>query len=117
VWDAGLPQCRQEIPGLQQLHREYKDKGLVILGFNCADDRRIARVFLRDNSVTFPCVLDSSELAARLIRVDYGNKTGLLPLNYIIDPQGRVVDGWFGPEQDPERVLAALKKAGLELAQ
>ncbi len=117
VWDAGSPQCRQEIPGFQQLHHEYQDQGLAILGFNGTDYRRIARAFLRENSVTFPTVLDSSEAAARLIRTGYGNKTGLLPLNYIIDPQGRVVDRWFGQDQDPERVLAALAEAGLELAQ
>jgi peroxiredoxin/outer membrane lipoprotein-sorting protein len=117
VWDSGTPQCRAEVPGLQQLHQDYRSKGLVILGFNCTDDRRIARAFLRENSVTFPCVLDSSENAARVIRVGYGNRTRTVPLNYIIDPQGNVVDGWFGNEQDPERVLAALQKAGLELAQ
>jgi peroxiredoxin len=117
LWDTGSPQCREEIPGFQQLYQEYRDKGPVFLGFNCSDDRRIARVFLRENGVTFPSVLDSSEAATRLIRTGYGNKAGILPLNYIIDPQGRVVDGWFGQEQDTDRVLAALKKAGLELAQ
>ncbi len=113
VWDSGTPQCRAEVPGFQQLHQDYRRKGLVILGFNCADDRRIARAFLRENSVTFPCVLDSSEAAVRVIRLDYGNRTKTVPLNFIIDPQGKVVDGWFGQEQDPERVLAAFGKAGL----
>jgi peroxiredoxin len=117
VWDAGSPQCRAEIPGLQQLHQDYGDKGLAILGFNCTDNRRIARPFLRANSVTFPTVLDASESAVRLMRLDYGNKAGFLPLNYVINRQGRVVDAWFGREQDPERVLAALGKAGLGLAQ
>ena len=117
VWDTGSPRCREEIPGFQRLYHEYRDKGPVFLGFNSSDDKRIARVFLRESGVTFPSVLDSSEAATRLLRVDYGNKAGVLPLNYIIDPQGRVVDGWFGQEQDPDRVLAALKKAGLELAQ
>ena len=117
VWDTGAPLCREEIPGFQQLYQEYRDKGPVFLGFNCSDDKRVARAFLRENDVTFPSVLDSSEAAARLIHTDYGNKSGLLPLNYILDPQGRVVDGWFGQDQDPDRVLAALKKAGLELAQ
>jgi peroxiredoxin len=117
VWDTGSSQCQQEIPGFQQLYQEYRDKGPVFLGFNCSDDRRIARAFLRVNGVTFPSVLDSSEAATRLIRVDYGNRAGVLPLNYIIDPKGRIVDGWFGQEQDADRVLAALRKAGLELAQ
>ncbi len=117
VWDTGSPQCREEIPGFQQLCREYQDKGPVFLGLNCSDDRRIARTFLRANGTTFPSVLDPSETATRLIRMGYGNRAGILPLNYIIDPQGRVVDGWFGQEQDADRVLAALRKAGLELAQ
>ncbi len=117
VWDTGSPQCREEISGFQQLYREYPGKGPVFLGLNCSDDKRIARAFLREKGVTFPSVLDASEAATRLIRMDYGNKAGALPLNYVIDPQGRVVDGWFGQEQDPDRVLAALKKAGLELAQ
>ncbi len=117
LWDTGAPQCREEMPGFQQLYQEYRDKGPVFLGFNCSDDRRLARAFLRDNHVTFPSVLDSSETATRLLRVDYGNKAGVLPLNYIIDPQGRIVDGWLGREQDPDRILAALKKAGLALAQ
>jgi len=117
AWDTGSPQCREEIPGFQQLSQEYRDKGPVFLGFNCSDDRRLGRAFLRANRVTFPTVLDSSEAAARLIRTGYGNRAGILPLNYIIDPQGRVVDGWFGQEQDADRVLAALRKAGLGLAQ
>ncbi len=117
LWDSGSPQCRKEIPGFQQLYQEYRDKGPVFLGFNCSDDKRMARAFLRANGITFPGVLDSSEAAARLVRTGYGDKAGILPLNYIIDPQGRIVDGWFGQEQDADRVLAALKKAGLALAQ
>jgi peroxiredoxin len=117
VWNSGVPQCREEIPGFQQLHQDYQDKGLAILGFNCTDNRRIARTFLRASGVTLPSVLDPSETAVRLMRDGYGNRTKTVPLNYIIDPQGKVVYGWFGYEQDPEQVLAALRKAGLGLAQ
>jgi peroxiredoxin/outer membrane lipoprotein-sorting protein len=117
LWDSGASQCREEIAGLQQLHQDYQDKGLAILGFNCTDDRRIARAFLRASGVTLPSVLDPSDTAAKLMRDGYGNRTKTVPLNYIIDREGKVVYGWFGHEQDPERVLAALKAAGLELAQ
>ena len=99
------------------MHQDYQDKGLAILGFNCTDNRRIARTFLRASGVTLPSVLDPSETAARLMRDGYGNRTKTVPLNYIIDPQGKIVYGWFGQEQDPEQVLAALRKAGLGLAQ
>jgi peroxiredoxin/outer membrane lipoprotein-sorting protein len=116
-WDTGSLQCREEIPALQKMHQEYKDKGLAILGFNGMDNRRIARAFLRENKATFPTVLDSSDVTANLVRTGYGNRAALVPLSYIIGPQGTVVGAWFGQEQEPEQILAALKKAGLGLAQ
>ena len=42
-------------------------------------------------------------------------KGGGVPLNYIIDPQGKVVDTWYGYEEGHQRALAALKKAGLKV--
>jgi peroxiredoxin len=98
---------------LQKLHEDYRDKGLAILGFNSSDDKQIALEFLRENQATFPMILDSSEAA---IRTAYeGYKTTGVPLNYIVDPQGKVVDTWYGYEEGHQRALAALKKAGLQL--
>ena len=98
---------------LQKLHEKYSDKGFVILGFNCADDRKIALEFYRENSATFPTVLDSSE-AGRRIGSD-GYKMMGVPLNYVIDRKGNVVDTWYGYEEGHKRALAALKKAGLDV--
>jgi peroxiredoxin len=96
---------------LQKLHEKYRDKGLVILGFNSSDDKKIAMEFLRENSATFPTVLDSSDAARK---VDYeGYKCTGVPLNYIIDRQGKIVDAWYGYEEGHARALAALEKAGL----
>jgi glutathione peroxidase-family protein len=98
---------------LQKLHEQYRDKGLVILGFNCSDDKEIALEFLRENKATFPTILDASATATRVGFSDY-KMTGV-PLNYILDRQGKVVDTWYGYEEGHKRARAALKKAGLEL--
>jgi peroxiredoxin len=98
---------------LQKLHQKHKDKDMVILGFNCADDEKIALEFMQENSATFPNILDSSSAATR-IQFD-GYKGSGVPLNYIIDRQGKVVDAWYGYEKGHKRALAALKKAGLKL--
>lgn len=116
-WDTGSLQCREEIAHLQKLHQEYRGKGLAILGFNCADNRRIARAFLRESKVTFPTVLDSSDVTASLVQTGYGNRAALVSLSYVIDPHGRIAGAWFGQEQAPERILAVLRRAGLEVAQ
>ena len=98
---------------LQGLHEKYCDKGLVILGFNCSDDKQIAMEFFRENSATFPTILDSSEAANRVSFDDY--KCTGVPLNYIIDKEGKIVDAWYGYEEGHKRALVALEKAGLKL--
>jgi len=98
---------------LQTLHEKYAGKGLVLLGFNCSDDRKIALEFLRENGATFPGILDSSDAAIKVSFRDY--KAGGVPLNYVIDKQGKIVDTWYGYEQGHKRARAALEKAGLKI--
>ena len=89
----------------------------MILGFNCADNKRIAQNYMRENSVTFPNVLDSASEAEKVMLRSYKNKTQTVPLNYIIDSQGNIVDAWFGYEEGGKRASAALKKAGLQIVE
>ena len=98
---------------LQTLHEKYNGKDLVILGFNCSDDRKIALEFLGENGAAFPSILDSSDAATKVGFRDY-KATGV-PLNYINDKQGKIVDTWYGYEEGHKRALAALEKAGLEI--
>jgi len=97
---------------LQTLHERYSGKGLGILGFNCSDDKQIALGFMRENKATFPTILDSSEAATRAQFRDY--KGSGVPLNYIIDRQGKIVDAWYGYEESHKRALDAVKKGGLK---
>ena len=98
---------------LQGLHEKYGEKGLVILGFNSSDDKQIAMDFMRENSATFPSILDSSEAA---VKVGFeGYRSSGVPLNYVLDREGKIVDAWYGYEEGHKRALAALEKAGLEL--
>lgn len=98
---------------LQTLHEKYSGKDFVILGFNCSDDKKIALEFLHENGATFPTILDASDAATKVGFNDY--KMSGVPLNYIIDRQGKVVDAWYGYEEGHQRALAALRKAGLKI--
>jgi peroxiredoxin len=114
-WQCGCPRCREALPYLQKLHEQYQDKDLEILGFNYADDKRIAQRYLSENALTFPNVLDSTNQAKKVMLRDYSNKTQTVPLHYIIDSEGNVVDAWCGYEESRQRALAALKNAGLQI--
>ncbi len=98
---------------LQTLSEKYKDNGLVILGFNCADDKQIALDFMQENSATFPSILDSSDAAVQIGFRDY--QMSGVPLNYIIDREGKIVEAWYGYEEGHKQALTALEKAGLKL--
>lgn len=113
LWHCGSPPCREELPRLQRLYEQHGNDGLVVLGFNSTDDKRVLRAFLRDNPLTFPLLHDGSTIARRVIADDYGDKTAIVPMSCIIDRQGTIVDRWFGYDGNHKRALAALEKAGL----
>jgi thiol-disulfide isomerase/thioredoxin len=98
---------------LQKFHVKYGEKGLVLLGLNSADDKRIALEFLQETGATYPTILDTSRAAVRVRMLDY--RTDTVPTNYIIDREGKIIDGWFDNDEGFKRVLAALKKAGLRI--
>ena len=98
---------------LQKLYEKYKDKDVVILGFNCADDKKIALEFIRENSATFPNILDSSYEAGKIYFRDYRGHG--VPLNYIIDREGKIADAWYGYEEGHKRAKVAMEKLGVEL--
>jgi hypothetical protein len=100
---------------LQELYAKYKDKGLVILGCDPADDKKIALELLRENGVTFPNIIDNSEDAERITEKVYALSGW--PSSYIIDRDGKVVDAWPGYDEGEPRAIAALQKTGGELAE
>ena len=69
--------------------------------------------FMRANSATFPNILDSSGIAIKLMFKDY--KSSGVPLNYIIDREGKVADAWYGYEEGHKRAIAALEMLGVKL--
>jgi peroxiredoxin len=85
---------------------------LVVLGVNTADDRKIALDYMKANEVTFPNILDASDAANRAVS-QYETLGGMsaVPMTYVIGRDGKVVEAWYGYEED--RARKALKKLGL----
>ncbi len=99
---------------LQELYVQYKDKGLVVLGFNCADKKEIALQFMAENGAKFPTILDPSDAA---MKVQFqGYRGSGVPLNYIINCDGKIVDTWYGYYPGHARAKAAIRKTGGPLA-
>ena len=111
-WRVGCPPCREEIPYLEELYSKYNKKGLVVLGFNFADDKKIALDFLRQYSVTFPNILDSSDEATKTGFVIY--TASAAPVNYIIDSEGKIAAVWLGYDKNDKHGIEVLERLGIK---
>jgi thiol-disulfide isomerase/thioredoxin len=88
-WATWCPPCREEIPELLELKKEYKDR-LEIVGISEDDDPPESVLkFARQKGMTYPIVMATPELID-----SYGVLA--LPTSFLIDVQGRVVQKHSG---------------------
>jgi len=72
AWATWCPPCKREMPLLQEFYQQYKDKGLVLLAVNGAEEPTTVDQFIQANSFSFPVLLDlTSEALSRLGIVNY----------------------------------------------
>jgi thiol-disulfide isomerase/thioredoxin len=84
-WATWCPPCREEIPELIELKKQYGDR-LQIIGIS-EDEDSSAKVlkFAQQKGMTYPIVMATPELIAA-----YGGVPAL-PTSFLVDTQGRVV--------------------------
>ena len=83
----------------------------MVLGVDVADKRQIALDLLKKHALTFPCIVDSSTTAQKLMQ-EYC--VSGVPTTYIIDKEGKIMMAWMGFSENDENIKGALKKLGLE---
>jgi thiol-disulfide isomerase/thioredoxin len=81
--------CKAELPLLQQLHEQYKDKGLRIIGVAIDTEpagQKVIAELLKEMKVTFPVARDQFNLVAR----NYLGTRVPLPSVFLLDASGKV---------------------------
>jgi cytochrome c biogenesis protein CcmG/thiol:disulfide interchange protein DsbE len=63
-WATWCPPCRAEMPGIQHIYEEYRDRGLTVIGVNAVnqDSSKAAAVFIEQYQLTFTFLLDEGEV-------------------------------------------------------
>jgi cytochrome c biogenesis protein CcmG/thiol:disulfide interchange protein DsbE len=74
--------CREEMPAIEKISREYRSKGVVFLGVAVDDTETKMRDFVSRYEVTFPVGLDDGAAIQKSFGL-YG-----IPTTYFIDKQG-----------------------------
>ncbi len=110
-WATWCEPCRTETPMLVNLGKEYKDRGLQIVGIALdTGGTSIIKKFLAEYKVDYPTLLPVPGSA--LSRIDP------VPTTLLIDPEGRLAKKYVGelPEDvlraDIEKLIKGLKLKG-----
>lgn len=92
-WASWCVPCREEMPAMEKLYQEYKDKNFTILAVAVKDRRQAAIDFLKELKITYPIALDPDAKVGQ----EYGAFG--LPATYIIGPKGEGLARGWGPAE------------------
>ncbi len=98
-WATWCPPCRQEIPELIKIQRQYRSRGLQIVGVTYPPEQKVAvRRFARRARINYPVALGTKETKLAF------SASETLPVTAIIDSEGNlrdVIEGiMYGDEFD-----------------
>jgi len=97
-WATWCPPCREEMPELSQLHLEYKNRNVVVLGV-AEDELAPVKEYLQLSPVAYPVFIAENESAD--FGMHLGNDKSVLPYTVIIGEDGNVIGTFFGRISKP----------------
>jgi len=105
-WASWCPPCRSEIPGLLEVYRKYRPKGLEIVGISLdSDGWRKVSPLVRDMNIDYPVVMGNDDVVHA-----YGGIRAI-PTTIIIDKEGKIIDrviGFLDRQRFEDEVLEAM---------
>jgi thiol-disulfide isomerase/thioredoxin len=108
-WASWCGPCRESMPSMGKIYSEYKDRGLVILGVNVAEERKVIDAFAQKHSFAYPIVMSGEST----ILTDY--KVDAYP-TFIVIEEGKVIAEQIGFPGEPS-LRNMLEKSKLNLKQ
>lgn len=102
-WATWCNVCKREMPVLERVYKEYKDKGIEFLGITLDENIPKITKVIESKGVTYPTLIDEGAKVA----TDVYQLAGPIPLKVVIDKEGIVRYSHVGdyPEYPPEIVF------------
>lgn len=85
-WGTFCEPCKTEMPFMESLYPEYKDKGIEIVAVSLDGTTLVVDNFIDEFDITFPIPHDNKGKVRDLYNI------GPIPTTYFIDPEGKIVD-------------------------
>ncbi len=113
-WATWCPPCRLEMPDMERLYQEFRERGLEVVAVNFMETAEEVKTFAEEQKLTYPMLLDPrSEIAGQ-----YGVMR--LPETVLIGREGQVLGksigfkAWY--KDDVRELMAAMLGNGTALA-
>jgi peroxiredoxin len=105
-WATWCGPCKKEIPVLNDLYAQYKDKGLAIIGISVDDDEPTLREFSKEFPMSYTVVTAREEEDA----LEAAGPVWGYPTTFFIGRDGSICGKHMGPatKEDFEREIKAL---------
>jgi cytochrome c biogenesis protein CcmG/thiol:disulfide interchange protein DsbE len=104
-WASWCAPCKEEAPLLERISREYKDRGVEVVGVDVRDFSGDARRFARENGLSYPLVHEGGAD----MWGDY-ELTGV-PETFFVDREGRLVGEVVAGAVDEESLVRNIELA------
>ena len=97
-WATWCGPCRQEMPLLESIYKQYKGKRFTLLGVNVEPDSKPAEDWLKKTPVSFPVLFDKESKVSNLYKVSG------MPSTVFVDRKGfvRVIHQGYKPGDENE---------------
>ena len=90
-WATWCGPCKAEIPGFLEVYKQYKPKGLEIVGISLdRDGWKPVKPFIERYKITYPVVVGDGDLADA-----YGGIQAI-PTTFVVDRKGNIVNRHLG---------------------
>jgi len=111
LWATWCGPCRMETPELVKLNKEFRDRGVEMIGLSTEDPDASAQSvnnFVREYKVDYQIGWATREVALGLMQ----GRTNI-PQSFIIARDGRIIKRFIGfnPQSTPEQLRQALEQA------
>jgi thiol-disulfide isomerase/thioredoxin len=108
-WTTWCPYCRREQETIDDIDKEFADKGLLVLAIDVGESKKTVKQYLEENPRSCRIVLmQDTNLAAMYAAKSY-------PIYVVIDRDGNIVGTQRGAAGE-RGLRAMLSRAGLESA-
>ena len=88
--------CREEMPDLNKIYKEYQGKGLQLIGIGLSSDPVQLRFLVKQIGLDYPVLAGTDKVGK-----DYDN-VELVPTTFIIDKQGNIAHKILGTRKKEE---------------